>query len=417
MCISKVNGHFYAYSRQSKWDKAARRVKSTAEYLGVVLPDGRFVPKAAGQKDFYGRESMDPEGPIGADTDETDRLIIKNLSMNAKMPLSMLSKKAGIPKSTSSYRISAMGRSLGIRYVPEIDLERLGYIQYLVFVKFESSKPDIGRLAAEFAREPRVLAAFATIGRCDIVICMACESNMELISSIGDLRSCAGLAGYNARWNVSPFYRSYGFVQPRDNFFEMVHRRVWRRTRDAPRPTGNQMLRSEYLTLRELNRDGSAAFVDMDRRNALPRGTSQRAYLKLRDRSILKRITISMDKPQVKYVGIIIAEVINQAKFNDTRNALFKYVTKESGGITNRFNLVGDIEAPDGAVFFAPISSENEMAALEKELTASVHGIEVNSLVITSNIVGGFCHRLFDNNYSEQARMLNNGNRPQSEVY
>ena len=45
MAVDVVNGKYYVYRRQTKWDKENKRVMSVAEYLGKINESGIFIPK------------------------------------------------------------------------------------------------------------------------------------------------------------------------------------------------------------------------------------------------------------------------------------------------------------------------------------------------------------------------------------
>jgi hypothetical protein len=63
---------------------------------------------------------------------------------------------------------------------------------------------------------------------------------------------------------------------------------------------------------------------------------------------------------------------------------------------------MGNIESPDGVMYIAPIFKDGDLEAITRDLTNTVEGIELHSLIVSDVIVGELCYRRFDNLYSSQ---------------
>jgi len=111
-----------------------------------------------------------------------------------------------------------------------------------------------------------------------------------------------------------------------------------------------------------------------------------------------------MDAP-LKYIGVIFMKVTRFGKFSMTRARLLNNIISEKKGPLNRYLLVGDINAPNGGIFFAPCTEEGELEDYRKSLEA-VKGTAVTTSIIAKRIVGDLCFRRFDNAYSEQEKVL-----------
>ncbi|MEM0144124.1 MAG: hypothetical protein QXL94_09355 [Candidatus Parvarchaeum sp.] len=73
---------------------------------------------------------------------------------------------------------------------------------------------------------------------------------------------------------------------------------------------------------------------------------------------------------------------------------------------SSKYLLEGDIDSPDGVIFFAPIYKEGDMPILIKDLEENVKGIEIKSVIMFETFIGRLCYRLFDNMYSLQYKPL-----------
>ena len=111
-----------------------------------------------------------------------------------------------------------------------------------------------------------------------------------------------------------------------------------------------------------------------------------------------------MDVP-LKYVGVLFMKITRYEKFSKTMVKLLQEIIAEGKGLTNRYLLVGDINSPNGIIFFAPCTEEGDLERYKKSLDA-IKGVEISASVITKRIIGDLCFRRFDNAYSMQAKSL-----------
>ena len=122
---------------------------------------------------------------------------------------------------------------------------------------------------------------------------------------------------------VTTYVDKYGYVPLRDEFFELLKSRVWQRTKETPRPSRGQLLKSEYAVLRELNSSGEASFSKIDKKYDLNKGNARYTYEKLKerrkytyeeiaDKKVLLRNTLTMDNLAVRYNTILIMEIQQQ---------------------------------------------------------------------------------------------------------
>ena len=61
---------------------------------------------------------------------------------------------------------------------------------------------------------------------------------------------------------------------------------------------------------------------------------------------------------------------------------------------------------PEGFLMCMPIFSDNDLIYTEKNIQEKLKGIRLRKLIITNIVVGSFCYRRYDNNYTNQHKLL-----------
>jgi Lrp/AsnC family leucine-responsive transcriptional regulator len=106
--------------------------------------------------------------------------IVNIMTPDARISMSELSKKTGIPKNTIQYRINKMKKEGFFQgYNPIINLEKLGYKYYKVDFCL-SSLEKIEELEKRLAQEKGLLTFVKTAENADIIITIYCRSIYEL---------------------------------------------------------------------------------------------------------------------------------------------------------------------------------------------------------------------------------------------
>ncbi|MDE1868437.1 MAG: AsnC family transcriptional regulator [Candidatus Micrarchaeota archaeon] len=402
--VKVIRGKYYAFETYVARDRRTKAGKRITHYLGRIGVDGAFSPA----KKRWKKGPARPKEPAQKDQiDRTDLIILQNLSMNARIPLSVISKRTGLKASSIEYRIKRLEERYGLRYIAEIDTNKLGFFAYMVAVRFAGSRPSSETMREALEPEPRVQFCMLTVGKYDMLIYLIAESNRALASVIGSIRSQDAFSRHRAKWYVTPFYAAYGYVPLRDKFFDLLKERVWQRSRENPRPKPESILNRDYILLRELNSNGSIEFSEIDRKNNLQRSSAQYTYHKLIESGLIKRITITVQNPSGKrYDSIIFMNDINDSRYVKTREELLKYIIKDSGRMIDRFSLVGEKAVPDGMMFMMPVFSNNGLEQARDELAARVRGISASTQVVTDIVVGALGYRLFDPAYTSQYNVL-----------
>jgi DNA-binding Lrp family transcriptional regulator len=119
----------------------------------------------------------------GGMIDDTDRAIIRALSINARMSGAALAAPAGVAESTVSVRLKRLHASGVIRgYHADIDISALGMtVQALISIRLVSIvREEVDRFRREAPAWPGVLALFHMGGVDDFLLHVAARDASEL---------------------------------------------------------------------------------------------------------------------------------------------------------------------------------------------------------------------------------------------
>lgn len=384
MAVVPVGNKLYLYNTE---------FPEEPHFIGMVEKDGTFLEHA------YPAKGQNRLG-------EVDSGILRSLSMNSRLSIKRMADIAHTNTYTARSRKAALEKKFGIRYLAEVDLEELGYNQYICFIRFEGAIPGTETLRGALSKEPRIQMAALVKGKYDLIMYWVAKDNNDITMATYQLRQ-GPLKDYKAEWYISPYNNYYGYIPMRDEFFDMVEKdKVWYREKDEPRKPKGKMTYSEYVTLRELNTNGDSDFTEIAERFRLKPYNVQYAYRALKEKyKFIERMTLTMHSIPARYNAVFIMKIADMAAFQDTRKELMLNVIEERTPI-NKYILEGDISVPDGVIFIAPILSDNDLENLKVSLLNNVKGIEIEEMIMTDVIVGRLCYRLFDNMYSTQYKPL-----------
>ena len=389
IAMQSKGSHYYVYKQTSRWDKENKRVRSVREYLGKITEQGRFIKKAV--RDGTVDELPSPQVNI-IKLDETDKKLLTVLSMNARADLALYGRQMGLNPNEVYRRVEGLEKRLGITYITEIDVEKLGYLRYFIMVRFLDKKPTTEEIINAVKKVHAVQLALLVKGDYDLVF-YTLVKNIEsdkIVETIINLR-VGLLEKYESKWYTTPFYEHYGFVPIRNDFIEdMKH----------------ELKNREYAVLREINKNSIVAFTEIDRLYKLEHIHSDYVYSNLKERGIIKRATISMNTLPIKYVGIIQEEIVNEKKFRAKRASQLQHIIEDVSHLTNKYILGGDIENPHGTILFTPCFRDGEFDSLIQKVTGLNNGLNIRTMIVTSVLFGTLCYRKFDVLHSRQNSIL-----------
>ncbi len=412
--VKIIGRRCYVYESTSKWDRVHRKVKKTSTYIGRITSDGIFIkssPRSPGLRAalIEGAKTSRPASARPAEPragkGRYDVQILTALSSNGRSTVSELGKMIGLKNTAAEAQRNNVEKRYGIRYIAEIDVNKLGYLTYFVFIKFENKKPSMSLAKVSLEKEPHIQLAMLTYGRYDIIMYIVISEYEDLKDQLYSIRDSI-FADYDLKLYVAPFYPGYCFVPLRGRFFDMLKERVWARSSEKPRPRPGELLRREYAVLKELSENGKEEFTEIDERYGLAEGSARYTYHRLVEKGIIKRITVSMHNLPLKYISAIFLQKINQVKYRAYRPRILQHIiTDFEGSVTNRYALEGDIKTPEGVFFLLPAFNDRDVMAVDSELRA-VQGTEVDSMIVTSVPVGSLCYRKFDRKLTNQYNIL-----------
>jgi DNA-binding Lrp family transcriptional regulator len=406
VALKKINGKYYLYKQTSHADEN-KKVKVITEYLGRVKDDGVFIKKVISKDTELenaktlilarGGKVILPERTEEGEylpvkelmSDEIDKKILTTLSMNARASLAFMGRQIGLSQNATYNRVKHLEEKYGIRYMAEINVEKLGFLPLLIMVKFIDKSPSIKEVIDALKDESRVQLVFTTKGDYDLVIYALAKNvtSEETIDTVVKLRM-GGLIKYPGKWYVTLFWKhSLGYIPLRDEFIDSIK---------------DNLLKREYAILKELNKNGIMDFTEIDKKYGFDNGRSQYTYYRLKEKGIISRITISEQELPIKYVGVILKEIIDEKKFRKNRVNSLLDILDETNFPTTKYILTGDYGNPDGSILFMPIFNPGHLEANVEKLSSFDLGLNIRTWIITNILLGSFCFRKFDLAYASQ---------------
>ena len=342
--LKKISGGYYVYLSSGRSDGAGKTRKISI-YQGKITPSGTFVKVKHKRKSVLDAaatlnsarlppiENQD-DVPSNADAKirqgslKYEEKLLTALSMNGKISLHELSKMLGLSINATNWQLGRIEKRYDIRYLPEIDVTKFGYLQFLVTAKFLNGPPPIEEIRKAISKEPEVQLALLTKGDFDLMLHLLVQNVEDAKVLIIKVRDSLG--AFDSIWNSMPMYETYGFIPVKDEFIDLLKHR-------------GKLLDREYAVLKELNRDASIEFSQIDSKYGFDAGRANYSFHKLKDEGKIKRITITVRKLPVKYLGVIMSNMINRAKFKAVgREPVLRSIIRGTFNETNRYLAVYD---------------------------------------------------------------------------
>jgi DNA-binding Lrp family transcriptional regulator len=424
--LKLINGKHYVYKESGRWDREAGKSRVKSEYLGRILEDGTYVKKISSYSDELERAkaliaekggkitwaeregggALLPREAAKAVSDETDLKLLTALSMNARASSASIGRIVGLSATATYNRIKNLEKRFGIRYLAELDLEKLGYLTYIVTIKFLREVPTQEQLEETLRKDPRIQLAFLTKGDYDLILFIVMEAEGERARLIMGSERELLFPKHDARWYNAPIYSLYSFIPLREEFLGILGQRVWTRSKGSPNPPEGSISQSEFAVLSELSKNGTADFSKIDAKYGFDKGRTQYAYHKLRTKGIVKRVTMTMTDLPLKYLAVLYVEDINDAKWEANKPALLSHTIKDTASPTNHYVFAGDTGIPNGTLFVLPVFRDEDLKNTEGEISSIIEDARISDSFVIKCLVGAPCFRKFDNRYSKQHAKL-----------
>ncbi len=424
LVLRVLNDRYYVYKDKGIWLKDKKTSKTLSEYLGRITEDGSYITKELiARSDIgsaikliksrgyevtkLGEESIAAKrNKLNVAVDDIDLKLLMILSMNARIPMPRLAKLAGVKPSAAYRRVKALEKKVGIKYILEVNLLKLGYTPYVLFIKFEKTKPSIEELKTIVNKQPRIQFAAATKGDYDLIVYFIEADPINTFDYIYTLLTQTELKKYESIWSYEPFAEVYSFMPLKKEFFEQIlATRQWQRSKETPKPSGRDLLRREQIVLSELNDNSAESFSEVDNKYGFARGTARYTYNTMVQKGIIKRATITMQNLPLTYVGILQEVIVNGEETDKFRyRPLFDII--EYGDIANKYALVANMGNPFGSLFLLPVTYGGELDKAAHYLESETKGVTIKTSIISDIITGALCYRRFDKYLTRQYGLL-----------
>jgi len=401
LSLVEIKGKYYVNETATQFSEKKGGKVTVSRYLGKIEPDGSFTEamhrkketKVKNIREFIIAKKSESEGDDLLYPDDIDLKLLEMLSANGRSSVMVLSKALGFSQAACKYRIQRLERRYGIKYTVEVGPRPFNFFRYVALVRFGRNKPDMAALRKVIAREPLVQLALSLKGRHDLFLYMLAENTQLLEDAIYRMRSDPAISRYKAYWNVTYVSRAYGYLPLRQEFIETLSEKVWRRSKEHPRKIPGQLLEREYLVLNELNKDGRASFADLDKKLNLNPGASDYTYNRLIEKGMIERITINIEKPQMKYPSLFVVKQPDINTFNVHRNEFMAKLISLPRTPANTVSLNGDIGAPYGFIAIMPIYTTTESAIKAISDMSKQSTKDIKDYIITDTIIGSLGFR------------------------
>ena len=401
VAIIPIKGRYYVYRRSSRWDRESRKIKSISEYLGKIEEDGTYIKKKV-------KSTAATTAPLsiktGSEVSAKDMALLTILSMNANADLAHLGAKLLDLSPPETYRrVRALEQRYGIQYITEINVEKLGYLKFIGFIKFFDEVPSAEELRSAFEGDGRVELVLLTSGKYDVIFFFYAKSNSDVELFVNNARTSNPiLRKYKAKWFVAPYYNEFGYIPLRDKFLDMIREQVETKSKEK---TYRNIAQRDAIIMKELNTHANKNFAEIDEENKFGKGGADYSYHKLKKDGIIARTTITSTQLPIKFNAIIIIEIMDGIKYSQTRPPLLKDVIATCKS-TGKYALMGDMEIPHSVILFLPVFSEEDLQITRQYLRSKIKGVKLRVLIVQKSVLGMFCYRSFDETYTIQYDVL-----------
>jgi DNA-binding Lrp family transcriptional regulator len=404
--LKRIGSNYYVYLSSGRLDRNTGRMRKISIYRGRINPDGTFVPIKRKRNVVLNRPAHAcgdyAPAEIGAgataaaagarqDPNKYEKAILTALSMNGRISMPALSRMIGLSVNATIWQVRNVERKYGIRYLPEMDVGKFGYMQFLITVKFIGNAPLAEEIRVLMSSDPRAQFAMLTKGDADLLMYVLAKTVEEAGNVVVCLRNT--LSSYDSIWNMMPVYEDYGFVPLRNEFIELLKSK-------------GELLKREYAVLKELNSDGSTDFSDIDKKYGFDKGRASYSYYKLRKEGKIRRMTITMQKTPMKYIGVVLMTIVSKTKFLEHKAAGLSHIIEEGKMPTDKYLAVYDTPSPDGTILFMPVYEYDDFDKTLAEIQKQDLGMKLTTLLVSNTLFGNCCCRHFDNTYSRQQEVL-----------
>ncbi len=284
------------------------------------------------------------------DIDPKSRQLLRYVSEDARASIFELAKRLKVSRRTARERLLKLGREMGIRFTIEFNETAMKLNSpHIIHVKF-IHRPDYEEVARILSSSYIPQLAVATRGTYDLLIYANAVSSGEYVH--WDKRTQIMLAKYGVSWHASDVaHKQLGYFPLRNEIIDRIS------------------LKPELKSLlKMLNSNSRMTFSDISRSIGMHFNTVAYNFNKLLKMGIIKRFTISADRPKnVTLMSIFSKDVLASGFEEDS--ARIRKVYKTSGidcPAINRYLLCAQLVGSND--FFAMGAFDNYDTAYREEV-------------------------------------------------
>lgn len=223
--------------------------------------------------------------PAGIDSQlsNRERIMLKELSADARTSLTSLAKSSGCSVVTATRILEKLTQRLDVRFTLEVDMDRLGLSdRHILSVKFERM-PDEKFLTELFSKDIYAHDVYLTKGDFDLLIFAATDTPINYTLWETDL--AANLSDYLADLRPSEFvFPQLGFVPLNESFVDFIRGEI---KTDA----------YDKAILRLLNQNCRMGYREMSERIGIKEDTIRYRLFRLLKKGVIRRFTIAVQRP------------------------------------------------------------------------------------------------------------------------
>jgi len=300
-----------------------------------------------------------------------DKAILRMLSEDATASIEELAKAAKCSRVTVYRAISALEQRFKIKYTLELDEEKVGITQrHLIVVKFKE-KPEQSLLQQLFAEDINISSAYICEGDFDLIIHARSNDPMQYI--VWETRLPGKLADFGPRIYPSELMlTNFGYFPINPEQISMTN-----------------LKEKDKLIVAELAANSRQSITSIAKKLGIGRATLEYRIHMLKKEGIIKRFTISINKPHKDY---ILAYLVNYVFTKDSPARSIKMMNyyksyDEQLPILNTFQLLAPMS---GSYRFLGIGIfDDKRDAMEHAVKAHINIFEKENVDIKkARIVG-----------------------------
>lgn len=165
----------------------------------------------------FAKQLQDVKGFLGAEFDDTDKRIMRQLSLNSRQSLTQIGKEVGMTSEGVKKRISSIIRKGVIaEFTLFPDYMKFGYLQYMLLFKIDNLPGEVEKKLKTFLQTRNVLYAARFIGAYNLFVYLLAKDPVDFSNNQKELKSI--LDDHVIQYDLSVLTEVHKFVMINDEF-------------------------------------------------------------------------------------------------------------------------------------------------------------------------------------------------------